>query len=109
LKAGTRVLINTSPEPFSNWFASLSEDVIVVGGLVLSLTHPIVFLVALGIFIALAIWLIPKIWRGIKVVFNRLMRLFGAKSVDPPDNGGDQMFQPRLLRGEEPGEPRQIK
>ena len=109
MKAGTRVLINASPEPFSNWFASLSEDVIVVGGLVLSLTHPIVFLVALGFFIVLAIWLIPKIWRGIKVVFNRLMRLFGAKAADPPDNGGDQLFQPRLLRDDETGEPRQIK
>ena len=31
-KAGTRVLINTSPEPFSNWFASVGEDVAVGRG-----------------------------------------------------------------------------
>lgn len=111
LKAGTRVLINTSPEPFSNWFASITEDVIVVGGLALSLTHPIAFLVALGIFIALAIWLIPKIWRGIKVVFGKLMRLFGVKTADPPEGqqGKEGLFQPNLLRSEGPDEPRRIE
>ncbi|MEZ5598293.1 MAG: DUF4126 domain-containing protein [Pseudomonadales bacterium] len=31
--AGTRALINTSPEPFSNWTASILEDVAVFGGL----------------------------------------------------------------------------
>ena len=32
-KAGTRALINTSPEPFSNWTASITEDLGVIGGL----------------------------------------------------------------------------
>ena len=29
-KAGSRVLINTSPEPVSNWFASVGEDIAVI-------------------------------------------------------------------------------
>ncbi len=85
-KAGSRVLINTSPEPFSNWVASVAEDIIVIGGLWSALYHPVLFLVLLGIFIALMIWLLPKIWRGIKLVACKLGTLFGRiKSVnDPP-------------------------
>lgn len=112
MKAGTRVLINTSPEPFSNWVASVTEDVIVVGGLMLSLTHPIAFLIALAIFIALAIWLLPKIWRGIKVVFGKLMRLFGVKTADPPEQPSadkDALFDPRLLRDKNADGPRRIE
>ena len=41
LKASTRVAINASPEPVSNWVASGTEDVVAVGGLVLSLVAPV--------------------------------------------------------------------
>jgi hypothetical protein len=40
-KAGTRVIANSSPEPFSNWILSVTEDVFVVGLAFLALTHPI--------------------------------------------------------------------
>ncbi|MDJ0741392.1 MAG: DUF4126 domain-containing protein, partial [Gammaproteobacteria bacterium] len=43
-KAGSRVLINTSPEPFSNWGASVAEDVSVFAGLWAALNHPLLFL-----------------------------------------------------------------
>jgi hypothetical protein len=75
-KAGSRVLINTSPEPFSNWLASLSEDVLVIVGLWTALSHPLVFLCALVLFIVLLIWLLPKIWQGIKTVFSGIARIF---------------------------------
>ena len=39
-KAGSRVLINTSPEPFSNWTASIAEDISVFGGVWLMLNQP---------------------------------------------------------------------
>lgn len=71
-KAGSRAAINTSPEPFSNWGASLTEDVMAAGGIWLALMHPVVFLVALGIFFALAIWLLPKIWRGIRAMLRAI-------------------------------------
>jgi hypothetical protein len=85
-KAGSRVMINTSPEPFSNWFASVGEDVAVIAGLWAALNHPVLFLVLLGLFILLMIWLLPRIWRGIRKVFGYLGRLFGAKSPDAGAN-----------------------
>jgi hypothetical protein len=75
-KAGTRVLINTSPEPFTNWAASLTEDVMVMGGIWAALHHPWFFLGFLIAFILLAIWLLPKIWQGMKKIFEFIRRLF---------------------------------
>lgn len=83
-KSGSRVLINASPEPFSNWMASISEDVLVVAGLWTALHHPWVFIVLLIGFILLMIWLLPKIWRGIKWVFRSLGRLFSGGAKRPP-------------------------
>jgi hypothetical protein len=83
-KAGTRALINTSPEPFTNWTASIAEDIAVIGGLWLALQNPVLFLIALALFIAVSVWLLPKIWRGLKRVFNWLRRKLGGatESVD---------------------------
>lgn len=77
-KAGTRVLINTSPEPFTNWIMSIAEDVVVVAGLWTALEHPYVFLGLFVAFMALTVWLLPKIWRGIKKVFRFIFSLFGS-------------------------------
>ncbi len=68
-KAGGRALINTSPEPFSNVTASLGEDVLTASGLWIAVAHPILFLILLGLFILLLLWLLPKIWRGIRAFF----------------------------------------
>ncbi len=78
-KAGSRVLINTSPEPFTNWGASIAEDLSVFAGLWAALNHPIFFLVALIVFILFAAWLLPKLWRGIKRVFGFIGRIFSSK------------------------------
>ena len=53
VKAGIRVMINTSPEPVSNWTASFSEDLLVFGGLWTALNHPLIFLGLFTIFIGL--------------------------------------------------------
>ncbi len=79
-KAGGRALINTSPEPFSNWTASISEDVAVFGGLWAALNYPWVFLGLLAAFILLAIWLLPKILRGIARVLRAIGRFFSGRS-----------------------------
>ncbi len=71
-KAGTRVVINTSPEPFSNSAASVAEDGIVLGMLWLVFNHPMIALAAVFVFAALIIWLIPKIFRFIKKFFQML-------------------------------------
>ena len=85
-KAGSRVLINTSPEPVTNWTASISEDLMVLGGIWAALNHPVWFLAALVVFVILLIWLLPKIWRGVKKVFRFIAGLFGAKVDDTPDD-----------------------
>ena len=69
-KAGSRVLINTSPEPVTNWTASILEDIAVFTGLWAAVNHPYVFVAFLILFILLLIWLLPKLWGGIKKVFK---------------------------------------
>ena len=71
-KAGTRAVINASPEPFSNVAASFTEDALVFGGLFAAFQHPWVFLVLLAVFVILMLWLLPKLWRGIRATFRRL-------------------------------------
>jgi len=75
-KAGSRVLINTSPEPFSNWLASIGEDLAVIAGVWVALAHPWLFLGFMVVFVLLLIWLLPKLWRGIKAVFAKIASLF---------------------------------
>ena len=80
-KAGSRLLINTSPEPVSNWGASITEDVLVIGGLWAALNHPVLFLVFLVLFVLLAIWLLPKLWRLLKVIVQKILSFFGAQKT----------------------------
>jgi hypothetical protein len=83
VKAGGRVLINTSPEPFSNWGASLAEDFIAIGGLWLALNYPVIFIALLATFIILSIWLLPKLWRAIKTVFKKIKIWLAGDSIQP--------------------------
>ncbi len=85
-KAGSRVLINTSPEPFSNWAASVSEDIAVVAGIWASIQHPVIFLFAFVSFILLLLWLLPKLWQGIKKVMGFIVGLFSGKRKDIAQN-----------------------
>ena len=80
-KAGSRVLINTSPEPFSNWTASIAEDISVFGGVWLMLNQPWTFVGLLIVFLLLLVWLLPKLWRGIKVLFAKIRGIFVSKPV----------------------------
>jgi hypothetical protein len=71
-KSGTRVLINASPEPVTNWLTSLVEDLSVFVGLWFALHHPFFFLVLLLLFVLLMIWALPKLWRAIKKLLGLL-------------------------------------
>ncbi|NOX52781.1 MAG: DUF4126 domain-containing protein [Gammaproteobacteria bacterium] len=77
-KAGSRLLINTSPEPFSNWTASIAEDIAVFAGLWAVFNHPILFLFAFVLFLVLIIWLMPKLWRGIRAIGRKIAGWFGS-------------------------------
>jgi hypothetical protein len=87
-KAGARVLINTSPEPFSNWFASMGEDIAVIAGVWACINHPVIFLIALFVFILLMIWLLPRLWLGFKKLITALSNFFNNENsgtgLNPP-------------------------
>jgi hypothetical protein len=74
-KAGSRALINTSPEPVTNIAASFSEEGALITGGWLALAHPAVFISLLCGLIILMLWLLPKLWRGIKLVYGNLGKI----------------------------------
>jgi hypothetical protein len=83
-KAGSRIVINTSPEPVTNWSASIAEDLAVIGGLWASLHYPWLFVAGLVLFLLLLIWLLPKLWRGLKGAVRRIVRFFRGTSTTYP-------------------------
>lgn len=74
-KAGSRALINTSPEPVTNIATSFGEESALITGGWLVFAYPMVFLGLLAVFILIMIWLIPKVWRGIKSVLGNIGRV----------------------------------
>lgn len=81
-KASTRLVINTTPEPVTNWTASVVEDLAVIGGLWTALNYPLAFVAFIIIFVLFAIWLLPKLWRAIKNIVRTLRSWFGKKADD---------------------------
>jgi hypothetical protein len=63
MKAGSRLLLNTSPEPVSNWMASVTEDSVVVAGLALAFVHPWLALAGVVAVSTLAAALVWWLWR----------------------------------------------
>lgn len=71
LKSGSRALLNTSPEPLSNWTASATEDAAVIGGLALAFSHPwlaLALVVTVSLLFAMSVW---WLWRRL---FRRTAR-----------------------------------
>lgn len=68
-KAGTRLIANHSPEPFSNIALSLGEDVLVVAGSWLALAHPGIMLAIAVTFLIAFSWFAPKAFRLIRVEY----------------------------------------
>ena len=87
-KAAVRLALNTTPEPFTNWFVSLLEDLLLIGGYAMLADHP---RLALGLIAVttLAAWFI--LW-ALKDIFWRLLRL------PRPDELRRQTWSPRLHR-----------
>ncbi len=70
-KAGSRAMLNTSPEPISNWTASLAEDVAAPLGLALAIKFPLVFLGLLGVFLIVAFFFLRFLLRAVRGLFAR--------------------------------------
>ena len=90
LKTGTRVLINASPEPFTNWAASFAEDIAVVGGLLSAIYLPLPFVIFLIVFVLFAVWALPKLWRGIIALAAKVRGWFG---VTPPSEAKSEFHR----------------
>jgi Domain of unknown function (DUF4126) len=65
-KAGTRAVVNTSPEPFSNIAVSAVEDVATAGGLFFALSNPLLALGVAGILLVLFAWIFFRLLRFIR-------------------------------------------
>jgi hypothetical protein len=65
-KAGSRALINTSPEPVSNIAASFGEEGLLIGGLWLAYFHPLAFLAALAVFMLVTLWMLRRLWHWLR-------------------------------------------
>lgn len=76
-KAGGRMLINTSPEPFSNWAASLGEDALAFGAVWSAYKYPLLLLIGLGLFVIAVVLLAPRLIRGVRNVFAAIRRVLG--------------------------------
>ncbi len=72
-KSGSRALINTSPEPFSNWGASFGEDLTVGALLWLAFAHPLVALAVLVLLVLVTLWIVPRVWRLLRGIVERIV------------------------------------
>jgi hypothetical protein len=71
-KASTRAATHISPEPFSKWILSLTEDGVAFVLVWLVGTHPLVGLVVVLVLAALAITVVWKVSRLLRRVFRRV-------------------------------------
>lgn len=76
-KAGARAIINTSPEPFTNWAASFTEDAMVFAGLWAALSHPMIFLPLFILFLLILCFLLPKLMCGVVAIWRRIAGWLG--------------------------------
>jgi len=75
-KTSTRAVANASPEPFSNWFLSVGEDVFVVSLGFLALKYPIAALAV--VVVLLVVIAVSATW-----LFRALRRRFGRREAIP--------------------------
>lgn len=75
-KTSARAVVNTSPEPFTNWGASLTEDSMVLGGLWLAYFLPWLFLALLALFLLLVLLLLPRMLSVARALYQRVASLF---------------------------------
>jgi hypothetical protein len=87
-KAGTRLVVNHSPEPFSNIGLSLAEDGLVVTGVWLAFAHPAIALVIVLALVAVIAWCIPKLFRLFRRSADTLRNFFALHRPGAPHADG---------------------
>jgi hypothetical protein len=102
-KTGTRMAVNASPEPVSNTVVSVAEDVAVLGGLALMKAEPKLVGGIAVLFLLLAAFALPKLWRRIRGFYWLLFHnvLGDRKAADAPHGLGPEAHA--ALFGAAPG------
>jgi hypothetical protein len=75
-KAATRAVLNASPEPVSNFVASIVEDVLAIGSAVVSVFFPILLFIIVAVGLGISIFLFHRVLRFFRQVTRRIRALF---------------------------------
>ncbi len=70
-KASTRLAVNSTPEPFTNWLLSVTEDVVSLGLLWLVSSHPYIAFISALVLLAVFIGLLYMFYRFLRYLFRR--------------------------------------
>jgi hypothetical protein len=99
-KAGTRLLANHSPEPFSNIGLSLVEDVLAVAGTFVALQYPLVMLAVVAAFLIAFVWFAPKAFRLVRVEYHATWALLKrlASKIAGGHRAGSEVSMPFEIR-----------
>jgi Domain of unknown function (DUF4126) len=84
LKAGIRLGVNTSPEPFSNVIVSLVEDGLVAAVVALTLKEPLIALAVVIVLLAIGIGLVLFLRKRIKRALERRRQRRALRDASPP-------------------------
>ncbi len=79
-KTALRMGANLSPEPVSNWFLSIVEDIIAFLGTLLAVFAPVLIAIVLIVFMIFFVWLFPKFVRAVRKLFSGVRALFNGES-----------------------------
>jgi len=75
-KAATRAMLNASPEPVSNWVASIAEDIVAVLSVVASVFFPVLIFVIVGAGLVISFLVFRKILRFFRQVARSIRGWF---------------------------------
>ncbi|HMI51220.1 MAG TPA: DUF4126 domain-containing protein [Candidatus Saccharimonadales bacterium] len=71
-KASARAAVNASPEPFSNWFLSLGEDLLAVWLTWMANAHPRITVIVVVCLIVLSVYILYYLFRFARAACRRL-------------------------------------
>lgn len=75
-KAATRAMLNASPEPVSNIVASVIEDVIAFGSILLSVFLPVLLFVVVAVGLLISFYVFRRVIRFFKIVASKVRSFF---------------------------------
>jgi hypothetical protein len=79
-KAALRAGANLSPEPVSNWFLSITEDIIAFAGTIMAVFAPVLIGIVLIVFSIFFIWFFPKVIRAVRRIINAVRAIFAGEN-----------------------------